>query len=83
MPNENVVRCPICGSTVQVKQVGNPTLSDNRLILSERFICGCGTDFELMYERDPVEGDWKICDCEFETFVDMEEFHRYCRRIFG
>lgn len=58
-PNENIMQCPNCGSTAQVKQQGGPTLSDNGLLLTERFTCGCGCWFEVMYERDE-SGNWIV-----------------------
>lgn len=82
MPNDNFMKCPCCGSADQVKQIGGPTLSDNHLLLFERFGCKCGTIFNIMYERDPYSGSWDICNVDFETFINMEAFQRYCPKVF-
>lgn len=52
------VRCPHCGSSAQVRSSG-VSLSDNGLVMTENFTCGCGCWFERDYERD-TEGNWEF-----------------------
>lgn len=52
------VRCPHCGSSAQVRSSG-VSLSDNGLVTTENFTCGCGCWFARDYERD-TEGNWEF-----------------------
>jgi hypothetical protein len=53
------MKCPHCGSTAQVRSTGAPVLSDNELVLTENFTCGCGAYFSTDYERNS-EGAWEM-----------------------
>ena len=70
-----IMKCPHCVSTAQVRSTGAPTLSDNELILTERFTCGCGCLFDIDYERNR-DDIW-----EWETtvihFVDKELIKKF------
>ena len=72
------MRCPNCGSTAQVRSTGAPTLSDNELVLTENFICGCGAYFSTCYERNE-EGAWEWNWLQLH-FVD-KEFPRKFKKI--
>ena len=52
------VRCPHCGSSAQVRSSG-VSLSDNGLVMTENFTCGCGCWFERDSERNS-EGNWEF-----------------------
>lgn len=54
------MKCPHCGSTAQVKALGVPVLSDNKMVLTEHFDCGCGCWFYTDYERN-ADGAWEWC----------------------
>lgn len=54
-----MIKCPNCGSTAQVKQVGKIEVSDNGLYFVETYECGCSTRFQNLYER-------KIAECFIE-----------------
>ena len=69
------MKCPHCGSTAQVRSTGAPTLSDNELVLSERFTCGCGCYFDTDYERNS-EGVWEF-DSTFIYFVDKKIIEKF------
>ena len=69
------MKCPHCGSTAQVRSTGAPTLSDNELVLSERFTCGCGCYFDIDYERNS-EGVWEF-DSTFIYFVDKKVIEKF------
>ena len=66
MPNDNIVNCPCCGRYDQNEQLGNFRLSDNKLLLIERFSCGCGTVWENWYERNEY-GYWTLHQVEIEA----------------
>lgn len=41
-----MTRCPSCGSTAQVKQIG---CTYTKECLIEKFECGCGCQFDVCY----------------------------------
>ena len=54
-----MMKCPHCGSTAQVKSLGNPTpYKYDNTILTEGFTCGCDCVWEVEYERNS-EGFWQ------------------------
>lgn len=50
-----MIKCPHCGSTAQVKRIGNTTTSDNKMFFCEVYECGCGCRFEALYPREVGE----------------------------
>lgn len=72
MPNDNIVKCPCCGRHDRNKQVGNFRLSDNELLLIERFSCGCGAVWENWYERNE-QGYWTLHQVEIEYTECIEK----------
>ena len=59
-----MIKCPNCGSTAQVR-IGEPSLSDNKEIITLPCECGCGCHFDLEYEVVAYE------NC-FTHYVDKE-----------
>lgn len=64
------MKCPNCGSTAQVRSTNAPILSDNKLVLYERFSCGCGCLFDIEYKKN-AEDIWEWYST-FIHFVDKE-----------
>lgn len=53
-----MIKCPHCGSTAQVKRKGTLTIAPfDENILIENLYCGCGCEWEVMYERNE-KGNW-------------------------
>lgn len=53
-----MIKCPVCGSTAQVKLVCPPFISKDEQVLTEGFDCGCGWHFSVEYKRND-NGMWE------------------------
>lgn len=61
-----MVKCPICGSTAQVKISDKVILSCSKEWLSLPCECGCGSQFDLEYNI----GDY--CECNVNIIKGKE-----------
>lgn len=46
--NDNI-KCPVCGSTAQVRRVNEVTLTIDKRIVKIHYVCGCGCKFRNEY----------------------------------
>ena len=50
-----MIKCPRCGSTAQLRQIGSVTVSEHRRYFCEVYECGCSCTFEILFPRREIE----------------------------